>query len=104
MTAEYERSDYDTALDILEEFSWSSNVMRDGKLVGLQFVVAEAVAAALAKERRATENRALERAADEVDVGVLDGRAENGDIWTRERTRKEIKAAIRALKHPEPKG
>ena len=39
------------ALEIVDQFSWSSNVSRDGKLVGQQYVVAEAIAAAIEKER-----------------------------------------------------
>lgn len=36
---------------IVDRFSWSSNVMRDGRLVGQQFIVAEAIAKAIEAER-----------------------------------------------------
>lgn len=40
-----------TAMNLVDQFSWSSNVSRDGRLVGLQYVVAEAIDAALDAER-----------------------------------------------------
>lgn len=43
------------AADIVERFSWSTNVMRDGRLVGQQHIVADAIAEAIAKERAAIE-------------------------------------------------
>lgn len=41
----------ETALAVVEQFSWSSNVSLDGKLVGQQFAVAMAIDKALAAER-----------------------------------------------------
>lgn len=45
-----------TARELVDRFSWSSNVSRGGRLVGQQFVVAEAVADALHKERERCAN------------------------------------------------
>lgn len=39
------------AAELVDQFSWSSNVMRDGRLVGQQYIVAEAIARAIASER-----------------------------------------------------
>jgi hypothetical protein len=39
------------AAGIVNQISWSSNVMRNGRLIGEQHVVAEAVAAAIRAER-----------------------------------------------------
>jgi hypothetical protein len=39
------------AAEIVNQFSWSSNVMRDGRLIGEQYVVAEAIAAAIRADR-----------------------------------------------------
>lgn len=36
------------AMNIVDRFSWSSNVMRDGRLIGQQYLVAEAIDQALA--------------------------------------------------------
>lgn len=40
-----------TALDVVEKFSWTSNVVRNGRLISQEYVVAEAIDRALATER-----------------------------------------------------
>jgi hypothetical protein len=50
--------DYQRAVRLLDEFGWSSNVSRDGRLMSKMYVVAEAVADAFAADRRAAEARA----------------------------------------------
>lgn len=48
----------ETALNVVRQFSWSSNVVRDGQLVSQEYVVAEAIDKALAAEReRCAEDR-----------------------------------------------
>jgi hypothetical protein len=59
-----EDPDYQRAVRLLDEFGWSSNVSRDGRLMSKMYVVAEAVADAFAADRRAAEARA--DAAEEV--------------------------------------
>lgn len=39
------------AQEIVDQFSWSTNVSRGGRLVGQQYVVAQAIAAAIQAER-----------------------------------------------------
>jgi hypothetical protein len=39
------------AQEIVDQFSWSTNVSRGGRLIGQQYVVAEAIAAAIQAER-----------------------------------------------------
>lgn len=41
------------AAEIVNQFAWSSNVMRDGRLVGEQVGVAEAIAGAIKADRAA---------------------------------------------------
>lgn len=45
------RTPEDIAIDIVSRFSWSSNVMWQGRLVGVQYVVAQAIADAIRAER-----------------------------------------------------
>lgn len=40
-----------TAMSLVSQFSWGSNVMRDGRLIGQQYIVAEAIDVAMDGER-----------------------------------------------------
>ena len=46
--------------EIVDQFSWSANVMRNGKLIGLQYIVADTIARAIETDRRSTLDRAAE--------------------------------------------
>jgi len=50
------------AMDIVDRFSWSSNVMRDGRLIGQQYVVAEAIDEALSAKDAEIERLRAEAA------------------------------------------
>jgi hypothetical protein len=63
--------DYQRAVRLLDEFGWSSNVSRDGRLMSKMYVVAEAVANTFAADRRAAEARA--DAAEEVVKALREG-------------------------------
>lgn len=41
----------ETAMKLVGQFSWGSNVIRDGKMIGQQYIVAEAIDQAIAAER-----------------------------------------------------
>lgn len=53
------------AVEIVDRRSWSSNVLRDGRLVGLQYVVAEDIATAI-RTAIAAEREACAKVAEEL--------------------------------------
>lgn len=75
------------AREIVDKFSWSSNVMLDGKLVGQQFVVARAIAAAIRKAQAAERHRCAAIAKSEAD--------EAQRLYAYNRKRKNLPAAER---------
>lgn len=65
---------------IVDDFSWSSNVMRDGRLIGQQHVVADAIAEAIKKDRADT-NAVLRDALSTLRM------ADRSNAWKQERDR-----------------
>lgn len=68
------------ANEIVSQFSWSSNVMRGGRLIGQQHIVAEAIAQALA-DRTEALRAILARARSAIDGLYAERIAKDKDFY-----------------------
>jgi hypothetical protein len=71
------------ARQIVDGFSWTSNLMRDGRLIGQQFVVAEAIAEAIRKDRASVREQERARVFDECAKIAADEVAEHNRLFAK---------------------